>query len=61
LKSCQLVRELTGWKEGLNTCRSTHRRRSEIYMYFNVRDDALVVHFQEALRLRHIIVRNGQA
>jgi 4-deoxy-L-threo-5-hexosulose-uronate ketol-isomerase len=65
MRTCQLVMGLTELEEGSvwNTMPvHTHRRRSEIYMYFNVREDALVVHFLgEPTGTRHIMVREGQA
>jgi 4-deoxy-L-threo-5-hexosulose-uronate ketol-isomerase len=39
-----------------------HFRRSEIYFYFDLPEDALVVHFMgEPQETRHILVRNRQA
>jgi 4-deoxy-L-threo-5-hexosulose-uronate ketol-isomerase len=40
----------------------THQRRSEIYFYFDLPEDALVVHcLGEPAETRHILVRNRQA
>ena len=40
----------------------THARRTEIYMYFDVDPDSIVVHFiGKPEETRHIIVRNQQA
>ena len=39
-----------------------HGRRSEIYLYFDLPEDALVIHcFGEPEETRHIVVRNRQA
>jgi 4-deoxy-L-threo-5-hexosulose-uronate ketol-isomerase len=65
IQSCQLVMGLTELAEGCvwNTMPShTHQRRSEVYMYFNVAADAVVVHLMgQPDKTRHIIMRNGQA
>lgn len=65
IPSCQLVMGYTELAEGSiwNTMPAhTHERRSEVYMYFNVDDDALVFHFMgTADETRHIAVRNRQA
>jgi len=65
IQSCQLVMGLTELEEGSvwNTMPShTHQRRSEVYMYFNVAPDAVVVHLLgQPDGTRHIIMRNGQA
>ncbi|MFA8342489.1 MAG: 5-dehydro-4-deoxy-D-glucuronate isomerase [Rhodothermaceae bacterium] len=65
IKSCQLVMGLTELEEGSvwNTMPAhTHQRRSEVYMYFNLPKDALVVHLSgSAEETRHIMVRNEQA
>lgn len=56
---------LTELEEGSvwNTMPShTHQRRSEVYMYFNVAPDAVVVHLMgQPTETRHVIMRNGQA
>ena len=65
IKSSQLVMGCTLMKEGSvwNTMAPhTHERRSEIYMYFDLSDTAVVFHFiGEPQETRHITVRNGQA
>ena len=65
VRSCQLVMGLTELEEGSvwNTMPvHTHQRRSEIYMYFNIRDDALVMHLLgQPAGTKHIMVREGQA
>lgn len=65
IKSCQLVMGLTELDEGnvWNTMPvHTHQRRSEVYMYFNISEDAVVLHlFGEPHETRHFILRNGQA
>ena len=65
VESCQLVMGVTFLNEGSvwNTMPPhTHLRRSEIYFYFGVRDDALVFHFMgKPEETRHIVVRNRQA
>jgi len=65
IKSCQLVMGLTELEEGSvwNTMPvHTHQRRSEIYLYFNVADDAVVLHLLgEPTETKHLLIRNGQA
>ncbi|MGA3287318.1 MAG: 5-dehydro-4-deoxy-D-glucuronate isomerase [Bacteroidota bacterium] len=65
IKSCQLVMGLTELEEGSvwNTMPAhTHQRRSEVYMYFNVAPDALVVHLMgQPDETRHVVMRNEQA
>jgi 4-deoxy-L-threo-5-hexosulose-uronate ketol-isomerase len=65
IKSCQLVMGLTELEEGSvwNTMPvHTHQRRSEIYMYFNIPGDALVLHLLgEPTETKHLLVREGQA
>lgn len=40
----------------------THLRRSEIYMYFNLKPDSMVFHFMgEPTQCRTIVTRNRQA
>lgn len=40
----------------------THQRRSEIYMYFNLPDNAVVIHLLgEPTETKHIVMRSGQA
>ena len=64
IKSCQLVMGLTILQEGSvwNTMPAhTHSRRSEIYMYFDVPADAMVVHLLgEPDELRALIIRNQE-
>jgi len=65
LDSCQLVMGMTELAVGSvwNTMPvHTHQRRSEIYMYYNIQDDALVFHFMgDPRETRHIIIKNQQA
>ncbi|MBK7629508.1 MAG: 5-dehydro-4-deoxy-D-glucuronate isomerase [Ignavibacteriales bacterium] len=65
MKTCQLVLGLTELDEGSvwNTMPAhTHQRRSEVYMYFNLKPDSFVIHILgEATETRHIIIRNKQA
>jgi 4-deoxy-L-threo-5-hexosulose-uronate ketol-isomerase len=65
VQSCQLVMGLTELEEGSvwNTMPAhTHHRRSEVYMYFNILPDALVVHMMgQPDETRHIIMHNEQA
>jgi 4-deoxy-L-threo-5-hexosulose-uronate ketol-isomerase len=65
VQSCQLVMGLTELEEGSvwNTMPShTHQRRSEVYMYFNISPDALVLHLMgQPDETRHLIMRNEQA
>jgi 4-deoxy-L-threo-5-hexosulose-uronate ketol-isomerase len=65
IKSCQLVMGLTELEEGSvwNTMPvHTHQRRSEIYLYFNVADDAVVLHLLgEPTETKHLLIRNRQA
>lgn len=64
-QSCQLVMGLTELKPGnmWNTMPShVHNRRSEAYLYFNVKEDAVVFHMMgEPTETRHLVVRNEQA
>jgi 4-deoxy-L-threo-5-hexosulose-uronate ketol-isomerase len=63
--TCQLVMGLTILEEGSvwNTMPAhTHQRRSEVYMYFNLRKDSIVIHMLGAPEeTRHIIMRDRQA
>ncbi|MCX7876493.1 MAG: 5-dehydro-4-deoxy-D-glucuronate isomerase [Melioribacteraceae bacterium] len=63
--TCQLVMGLTELEDGSvwNTMPPhTHQRRSEVYMYFNLKPEAFVVHLMgEAQETRHIIIRDRQA
>ena len=65
VKSSQLVMGLTELDEGSvwNTMPShTHQRRTEIYFYFNVDENAIVFHMMgEPSETRHIVVRDRQA
>lgn len=64
IKSCQLVMGLTVIKTGsaFNTMPPhTHLRRSEIYLYFNVPDEAAVFHFAgRPEETRHLMVHDRQ-
>jgi len=65
MQTCQLVMGLTELEKGsvLNTMPShTHQRRSEVYMYFNLKPESFVVHILgEPTETRHILMRNQQA
>jgi len=65
IASCQLVLGFTELAEGSiwNTMSAhTHERRSEVYMYFDLKGDAVVFHLMGAPHeTRHIVVRDGQA
>ncbi len=65
ISSCQLVMGLTELEVGSvwNTMPPhTHQRRSEVYMYFNLSPDAMVVHLMgKAEETKHIMIRNRQA
>lgn len=65
VESCQLVMGMTKLMPGSvwNTmpCH-THDRRMEVYLYFDMPEDALVFHYMgEPNETRHIIMRNEQA
>lgn len=64
-KSCQLVMGVTHLHPGSvwNTMPAhTHSRRSEIYMYFNLAEEARVFHLMgPAEETRHIVMRNHEA
>ncbi len=65
LPTCQIVMGLTELEDGSvwnsMPCH-THQRRSEVYMYFNLRPESFVVHLLgEAQETRHIIMRDKQA
>jgi 4-deoxy-L-threo-5-hexosulose-uronate ketol-isomerase len=65
IRSCQLVMGVTELDEGSvwNTMPvHTHQRRSEIYMYFNVPPEAVVIHLLGPPdETKHVMVRDGQA
>src|SRR5690554_1443825 len=63
--SCQLVMGMTILEPGSvwNTmpCH-THERRMEVYLYFNLPEDAVVFHYMgEPKETKHIVVRNEEA
>ena len=40
----------------------THDRRMEVYLYFDIPEDAFVMHYMgEATETRHIVMRNEEA
>ncbi len=65
VKTCQVVMGITELEDGnvWNTMPvHTHQRRSEIYMYFNMKKDSVLLHlFGEPDETRHFIIRNEQA
>jgi 4-deoxy-L-threo-5-hexosulose-uronate ketol-isomerase len=65
LKSCQLVMGITRLESGSvwNTMPPhTHLRRSEVYLYFDVPEDAAVFHFMgPSDETRNILMHDGQA
>ncbi|MCR5790674.1 MAG: 5-dehydro-4-deoxy-D-glucuronate isomerase [Lachnospiraceae bacterium] len=65
VETCQLEMGMTELKPGSvwNTmpCH-THDRRMEVYLYFDIPEDAFVMHFMgEPQETRHLVVRNEQA
>ncbi|MDP4097282.1 5-dehydro-4-deoxy-D-glucuronate isomerase [Paenibacillus sp. P96] len=65
IQSCQLVMGMTVLEPGnmWNTMPAhTHNRRSEVYLYFNLPEDAVVFHLMgEPQETRHLVMRNEQA
>jgi len=65
VESCQLVMGFTELAPGSNWNTMpvhTHRRRTEVYMYFDLADDQCVFHFMgEPEQTRSLVVRDGQA
>ncbi len=65
VESCQLVMGMTKLAPGSvwNTmpCH-THDRRMEVYLYFEMPEDAIVMHYMgEPQETRHIVIRNEEA
>lgn len=65
VESCQLVMGMTSLEPGSvwNTlpCH-THDRRMEVYLYFDMPEDAFVMHYMgEPQETRHIVIRNEEA
>lgn len=65
IKSCQLVMGMTELDEGSvwNTMPAhTHLRRSEVYMYFNLKSETVIFHFMgEPAESRNLVVHDGEA
>lgn len=65
VESCQLEMGMTRLEPGSvwNTmpCH-THDRRMEVYLYFDMKEDAIVMHYMgEPTETRHLVIRNEQA
>lgn len=65
VESCQLVMGMTKLEPGsvwnTMTCH-THDRRMEVYLYFDIPEDAFVMHYMgEPTETRHIVIRNEEA
>ncbi len=65
VKSCQLVMGMTILEQGSvwnsMPCH-THDRRMEVYLYFNMPEDAVMFHFMgEPNETRHIVMKNEEA
>lgn len=65
VESCQLVMGMTKLEPGSvwNTMPShTHDRRMEVYLYFEMPEDAFVMHYMgEPTETRHLVMRNEEA
>ncbi len=65
LKTCQLCMGMTALEEGSvwnsMPCH-THERRMEIYTYFEIPEDQVVMHFMgEPTETRHLVMKNEEA
>lgn len=65
VQTCQLAMGLTELEDGSvwNTMPPhTHQRRSEVYMYYEIEPNAMVIHFiGTPNETRHLMIRNEQA
>lgn len=65
IKSCQLVMGFTVLRTGSvwNTMSPhTHLRRTEVYLYFDLPSDQVVMHFMgKGEETKHLVIRNNQA